>query len=37
MITFQAIIDEARRQKNKLALDFYNLIKEEYEHDSKRI
>ena len=34
MITFQAIIDEARRQKNKLALDFYNLIKEEYEHDS---
>ena len=33
MITFQAIIDEARRQKNKLALDFYNLIKEEYEHD----
>lgn len=34
MITFQTIIDEARRQKNKLALDFYNLLKEEYEHDS---
>ena len=34
MITFQAIIDEARRQKNKLALDFYNLIKEEHEHDN---
>lgn len=29
MITFQAIIDEARRQKNILALDFYNLLKEE--------
>lgn len=27
MITFQAIIDEARRQKNILALDFYNLLK----------
>lgn len=29
MITFQAIIDEARRQKNILALDFYNMLKEE--------
>lgn len=29
MITFQAIIYEARRQKNLLALDFYNLLKEE--------
>ena len=29
MITFQAIIDEARRQKNIIALDFYNMLKEE--------
>lgn len=29
MITFQAIIDEVRRQKNILALDFYNMLKEE--------
>ena len=29
MITFQMLIDEARRQKNILALDFYNLLKEE--------
>ena len=37
MITFQAIIDEARRQKNKLALDFYNLLKEiQAEHDNYR-
>ena len=37
MITFQAIIDEARRQKNKLALDFYNLLKEiQVEHDNYR-
>ena len=37
MITFQAIIDEARRQKNKLALDFYNLLKEILaEHDNYR-
>lgn len=37
MITFQAIIDEARRQKNKLALDFYNLLKEiQLEHDNYR-
>lgn len=37
MITFQAIIDEARRQKNKLALDFYNLLKEtQFEHDNYR-
>lgn len=37
MITFQAIIDEARRQKNKLALDFYNLLKGiQDEHDNYR-
>lgn len=37
MITFQAIIDEARRQKNKLALDFYNLLKAvQAEHDNYR-
>lgn len=37
MITFQAIIDEARRQKNMLALDFYNLLKEiQDEHDNYR-
>lgn len=37
MITFQAIIDEARRQKNKLALDFYNLLKAvQAEHDTYR-
>ena len=37
MITFQAIIDEARRQKSKLALDFYNLLKEtQFEHDNYR-
>ena len=29
MITFQAIIDEVRRQKNILVLDFYNMLKEE--------
>ena len=29
MITFQAIIDGVRRQKNILALDFYNMLKEE--------
>ena len=29
MITFQAIIDEVRRQTNILALDFYNILKEE--------
>ena len=29
MITFQAIIDEVCRQKNILALDFYNMLKEE--------
>ena len=29
MITFQTLIDEARRQKNILALDFYNMLKEE--------
>lgn len=37
MITFQAIIDEARRQKNILALDFYNLLKKiQVEHDNYR-
>jgi hypothetical protein len=37
MITFQAIIDEARRQKNKLTLDFYNLLKGiQDEHDNYR-
>lgn len=37
MITFQMLIDEARRQKNKLALDFYNLLKEiQAEHDTYR-
>lgn len=37
MITFQAIIDEARRQKNKLTLDFYNLLKGiQAEHDNYR-
>lgn len=37
MITFQAIIDEARRQKNKLALDFYNLLKKiQVEYDNYR-
>lgn len=37
MITFQTIIDEARRQKNKLALDFYNLLKGiQDEHDNYR-
>lgn len=37
MITFQSIIDEARRQKNKLALDFYNLLKGiQDEHDNYR-
>ena len=29
MITFEMLIYEARRRKNILALDFYNLIKEE--------
>lgn len=37
MITFQAIIDEARRQKHILALDFYNLLKAiQVEHDNYR-
>ena len=37
MITFQAIIDEAHRQKNILALDFYNLLKKiQVEHDNYR-
>ena len=37
MITFQAIIDEARRQKHILALDFYNLLKEtQFERDNYR-
>ena len=37
MITFQMLIDEARRQKNILALDFYNLLKKiQVEHDNYR-
>lgn len=37
MITFQMLIDEARRQKKILALDFYNLLKEiQAEHDKYR-